>query len=98
MQKLPVSAGVGLRAPHHRDWSERRPAAGWIEAHAENYLGGGPGRKALESLRADYPVSLHAVGLSLGSAEGLDESHPRAATRSSAPTTHPVSTPKDTRR
>lgn len=75
MQKLPVSAGVGLRAPHHRHWLERRPAAGWIEAHAENYLGGGPGRKALESLRADYPVSLHAVGLSLGSAEGLDESH-----------------------
>ena len=38
-------------------------------------MGGGPGRKTLESLRAHYPVSLHAVGLSLGSAEGLDENH-----------------------
>src|SRR5688572_8183011 len=75
MQHLPVSAGVGLRAPHHRDWLERRPAMGWLEAHAENYLGGGPARRALESLRRDYPISLHAVGLSLGSAEGLDEAH-----------------------
>lgn len=75
MRNLPVSAGVGLRALHHREWLERRPAVGWLEAHAENCLGGGPGRKTLESLRADYPVSLHAVGLSLGSAEGLDETH-----------------------
>jgi uncharacterized protein (UPF0276 family) len=75
MQQLPLDAGVGLRAPHHRDWLERRPAMGWLEAHAENYLGGGPARRALESLRRDYPVSLHAVGLSLGSAEGLDETH-----------------------
>ncbi|HVG81330.1 MAG TPA: DUF692 domain-containing protein [Methylomirabilota bacterium] len=75
MQHLPVSAGVGLRAPHHREWLERRPAMGWLEVHAENYLGGGPARRELESLRQDYPVSLHAVGLSLGSAEGLDEAH-----------------------
>jgi uncharacterized protein (UPF0276 family) len=75
MQQLPLGAGVGLRAPHHRDWLERRPGMGWLEAHAENYLGGGPARRALESLRRDYPVSLHAVGLSLGSAQGLDEAH-----------------------
>jgi uncharacterized protein (UPF0276 family) len=75
MQQLPVTTGVGLRASHHRDWLARQPATGWLEAHAENYLGGGPARRALESLRRDYPVSLHAVGLSLGSAEGLDEAH-----------------------
>lgn len=75
MRDLPFSAGIGLRAPHHADILERRPAVGWLEAHAENYLGGGPSRRALERLRRDYPISLHAVGLSLGSAEGLDEAH-----------------------
>ncbi len=75
MKPLPCSAGIGLRAPHHHDVLARRPAVGWLEAHAENYLGGGPSRRTLESLRADYPVSLHAVGLSFGSAEGLDEGH-----------------------
>jgi uncharacterized protein (UPF0276 family) len=75
MITLPLGAGVGLRAPHHRAWLEQRPRIGWLEVHAENHLGGGPARRMLEALRADYPVSLHAVGLSLGSAEGLDESH-----------------------
>jgi uncharacterized protein len=75
MQQLPHRAGIGLRAPHYRAWPERPPAVAWLEAHAENHFGGGPARRVLESLRADYPVSLHAVGLSLGSAAGLDEGH-----------------------
>jgi uncharacterized protein (UPF0276 family) len=54
---------------------ESRPAVGFLEVHAENYLGGGPSSHALERLRTDYPVSLHAVGLSLGSAEGIDADH-----------------------
>lgn len=53
----------------------RKPAIGWLEVHTENYMGGGPNPRALENLRADYPVSLHGVGLSLGSAAGLDELH-----------------------
>jgi hypothetical protein len=52
-----------------------RPAVGWLEVHAENYMGGGPGLLALLDLRRDYPVSIHGVGLSLGSAEGLDGAH-----------------------
>jgi uncharacterized protein (UPF0276 family) len=52
-----------------------RPAVAWLEVHAENYMGGGPAVRALETVRRDYPVSLHAVGLSLGSAEGLDARH-----------------------
>ena len=46
-----------------------------IEIHPENYLGGGPHRQALLAAAAQYPVSLHAVGLSLGSADGLDRRH-----------------------
>ena len=67
--------GVGLRAPHLAE-AERNPrAVAWIEVHAENYMGGGAATAALLSLRRDLPVSLHGVGLSLGSAEGIDARH-----------------------
>jgi uncharacterized protein (UPF0276 family) len=49
----------------------------WFEVHAENYFGGGSARRALERVRRDYPLSVHGVGLSLGSAEGLDAEHLR---------------------
>ena len=65
-------SGIGLRAPHVTEILDTRPRVGWLEAHAENYMGGGPAVRALERLRRDYPVSLHGVGLSLGSADGLD--------------------------
>ena len=52
-----------------------RPATAFLEIHAENYLGGAPALAMVERLRADYTLSVHAVGLSLGSAEGLDEAH-----------------------
>lgn len=61
--------GVGLRARHYRDFLERRPSVDWIEVHTENYFGhGGWDVYVLEMLRADYPLSLHGVGLGLGSA------------------------------
>jgi len=67
--------GIGLRAPHVDEIIATRPPIGWLEIHAENYLGGGPARRALETLRRDYPISVHGVGLSLGSADGLDARH-----------------------
>jgi uncharacterized protein (UPF0276 family) len=67
--------GIGLRVPHYRDFLERRPAVGWIEVHTENYLSPGRDRQVLDTLRRDYPVSLHGVGLGLGSAEGFSEDH-----------------------
>jgi hypothetical protein len=68
-------AGIGLRAPHLAEVGRDRPATGFLEIHAENYLAGSPALQAVERLRADYAFSVHAVGLSLGSAEGLDEAH-----------------------
>jgi len=63
--------GIGLRAAHYAQVLAERPALGWIEVHTENYLGaGGRDTRVLEALRADYPVSLHGVGLGLGSAAG----------------------------
>jgi len=71
----PARAGIGLRAPHVAEVMATHPAVPWFEVHAENYLGGGPALRPLETVRRDYPIALHAVGLSLGSAEGLDERH-----------------------
>ncbi|MGQ0677796.1 MAG: MNIO family bufferin maturase [Rhodospirillales bacterium] len=68
-------AGVGLRAAHHDAAAASRPSVGFYEIHAENYMGGGAQRRTLERLRRDYPLSIHGVGLSLGSAEGIDKSH-----------------------
>jgi len=72
---IPAAAGIGWRFPHHERVLRDRPPIAWLEVHAENYFGGGPARRCLEAVRRDYPVSLHGVGLSLGSAEGLDSSH-----------------------
>ncbi len=78
---IPARAGIGLRHPHVPDFLGRSPAfdwpaIGWIEVHSENYLGqGGPRRAALDVIRQDFPLSCHGVGLSLGSAEGLDRDH-----------------------
>lgn len=71
----PLRAGVGLRGVHHAEW-DARPACGWLEAHAENYFAdGGPLPALLESLHRDYPLSLHGVGLGLGSCEPLGQDH-----------------------
>jgi uncharacterized protein (UPF0276 family) len=74
---IPARAGIGLRTPHYREMIESRPAAaGWLEVHSENYFGaGGQPHAFLERLREDYPLSLHGVGLGLGSAAELDARH-----------------------
>jgi hypothetical protein len=69
-------AGIGLRAIHHQEVIARRPAVGWFEAHSENYFGrGGSPREVLAKVRGDYALSLHGVGLSLGSTDPLDAVH-----------------------
>ncbi len=76
LRALPVVAGIGLRAPHVAEVRRSRPPIGWLEVHSENYfVDGGSALSALEAIRTDYPVSLHGVGLSLGSADPLDAGH-----------------------
>ena len=79
MKSSPASlagAGIGLRAPHVRQVLAERPAVPWLEVHSENYyVDGGPALAALTRLRADYPLSLHGVGMSLGGADPLDRAH-----------------------
>lgn len=75
VRSLPARAGIGLRSPHVAEVLAARPALSWLEVHPENYLGGGPAVRALDQLRSEYPMAFHAVGLSIGSAEGVDRRH-----------------------
>ncbi|MBK8175429.1 MAG: DUF692 domain-containing protein [Rhodospirillales bacterium] len=68
-------AGIGFRTPHAAAILASRPAVGFLEVHAENYMGGGARVAQLAELRREWPISLHGVGLSLGSAEGIDGRH-----------------------
>lgn len=70
-----LRAGIGLRAIHHEAVLARGPEVGWFEAHSENYFGGGGTREVLTRVRRDYPLSLHGVGLSIGSTDPIDRSH-----------------------
>jgi uncharacterized protein (UPF0276 family) len=72
----PAVAGIGLRASHYERLLEIRPAVSFLEVHSENYFAdGGPALAWLERFRAEYPLSLHGVGLSLGSIDPLDADH-----------------------
>lgn len=72
---LPAVAGIGLRGPHLAQILKQRPSAGWLEVHAENYMNASPATAALEQVRKNYTLSIHGVGLSLGSAQGVDQDH-----------------------
>jgi len=72
---IPAKAGIGLRFQHHQVVLDAAPDVAWMEVHTENYMGGGTPLAYLDSIRRDFPISLHGVGLSLGSAEGLDAAH-----------------------
>ena len=73
---IPASAGIGLRSAHHDALLRERPRVGWIEVHTENYFhDDGPHVRQLERAREIYPLSLHGVGMGLGSADPLDRSH-----------------------
>ena len=69
-------AGIGLRGPHFDAFLEGRPDTAWLEVHSENFFGdGGFDLHVLDHVRAHYPMSLHGVGLSIGSADGLRATH-----------------------
>ncbi len=70
------SVGVGFKAEHFDAIHESLPTMGFFEVHAENYMGaGGAPHRRLEAIRTLYPLSLHGVGLSIGSPELIDRIH-----------------------
>ena len=73
---MPARAGIGLRAQHHLQVLSASPDVAWFEAHTENYFAdGGAHVEALIRIRERHPLSLHGVGLSLGSADEIDLEH-----------------------
>lgn len=79
---LPRSAGLGLKPEHYDEILASKPALGFFEIHAENYMGdGGPPHRWLEAIREIYPLSLHGVGLSIGGPGPLDREHLRRLRR-----------------
>ena len=71
-----AGVGVGLRAAHYRDFLDGRPRVDWLEVHTENYLScAGRDWHVLRTVRQDYALSLHGVGLGLGSARGFSDAH-----------------------
>ena len=74
--RLPASAGVGFKAEHFREIVETPQPLGFFEVHAENYMGaGGAPHAQLSVLRERYALSIHGVGLSIGSSQPLDREH-----------------------
>jgi len=73
---LPADVGVGFKPDHFSAIASARQPLGFFEIHAENYMGaGGTPHAHLRFLRENYALSIHGVGLSLGSAEPLDREH-----------------------
>lgn len=73
---IPASAGIGFRRAHQSEFLHGAPAVDWVEVHSEDYFAaGGPALQTLCAIRERYPVSLHGVGLSLGSADRLNLEH-----------------------
>lgn len=78
MSGLPAQAGIGLRAQHYSEVLATRPGVAWLEVHSENYFfPGGEALRVLDAVRQHYPLSLHGVGLSLGSSDALNRDHLR---------------------
>lgn len=68
-------AGVGLRSSHYAEILENLPKIPWLEVHSENYFKGGAAFENLLLVREHYPVSLHCIGISLGSVAGPSQEH-----------------------
>jgi len=73
--RLAKRTGIGLRLPHIAEVVATRPPVGWLEIHPENFLANPHALELLADLARDYPVSVHTVGISIGSADDIDRTH-----------------------
>jgi uncharacterized protein (UPF0276 family) len=71
----PTGAGIGLRLPHLSEVAATNPAIEWFEIHPENFLANPHASELLQDIARDYPISVHTVGVSIGSAGGVDLAH-----------------------
>lgn len=73
--RMPGSAGIGLRLPHLEEAVVTPLSLRWLEIHPENFVANPHATELLIELSARYPISVHTVGLSVGSASGVDRQH-----------------------
>ncbi len=73
--RTPSGAGIGLRLPHIAELVATRPPIGWLEIHPENFVANPHATELLLELSSYYPIAVHTVGVSVGSATGLDRNH-----------------------
>lgn len=74
-RRMPGKTGIGLRLPHLAEVAATRPSVGWLEIHPENFVANPHATELLIELSRHYPISVHTVGVSIGSVEGIDRSH-----------------------
>lgn len=73
MKSSLLLTGIGLRSPHYKELLEKQPNVAWLEVHSENFFAeGGKSPQILEEARQHYPISLHGIGLSIGSTDDLN--------------------------
>jgi uncharacterized protein len=77
VHRRPDAAGIGLRLPHLAEVVDTRPAVGCLEVHPESFLANPHATELLTDLARHYPISVHIVGISIGSADGIDRTHLR---------------------
>jgi uncharacterized protein len=74
--RLPATPGIGFKPQHFDAIVDEDQPIGFVEVHAENYMGdGGAPHRHLRALRERYALSIHGVGLSIGSKQPLDREH-----------------------
>jgi uncharacterized protein len=73
--RMPKGAGIGLRLPHIAEIVATLPSVSWLEIHPENFLANPHATELLSKARERYPISVHTVGISIGSADGIDRAH-----------------------
>jgi uncharacterized protein (UPF0276 family) len=76
-RSAPLKTGIGLRLPHLAEVVATCPSVGWLEIHPENFLANPHATELLLELAGRYPISVHTVGISIGSADGIDREHLR---------------------
>src|SRR5258708_37796731 len=75
--QLTNGTGIGLRLPHISEMVATLPHVGWLEIHPENFLANPHATELLTELARHYPLSVHTVGISVGSVSGIDRTHLR---------------------
>lgn len=75
---MTYSFGLGLRTQHYNDFLEQPQPVDWLEVISDNYMvDGGKPLAILDRIRADYPMAMHGVSMSIGAVEGLNKDYLR---------------------